>query len=222
MAGDGVRVLVTAFGAFPGSPVNPTLQIVQKLQQAPSARLHRLGIELVTAVLPVVYGDSRGRLQRLFADVRPDLVIHLGLAARRKVICIETRGVNRRSTLRVGADKRLPATATVEQGAPHARTVDLATAAMVQTMTATGAPTRLSIDAGDYVCNETIYLATGLHPAAGFIHVPRPRSLRRPVGDKRDLPPPVAAMTEAVMAAIVLAASRKRNRDISQRLLSAT
>ncbi|MCX8253517.1 MAG: peptidase C15, partial [Beijerinckiaceae bacterium] len=57
-----------------------------------------------------------------------------------------------------------------------------------------GHDARRSIDAGDYVCNATLYrsLAAGLAPRVGFLHVPRP-------GGRLTLD----AMTEAALALIL-------------------
>jgi pyrrolidone-carboxylate peptidase len=42
-------------------------------------------------------------------------------------------------------------------------------------MRACGLDAELSDDAGDYICNETLYLALGSDvPRVGFIHVPMP------------------------------------------------
>ena len=65
----------------------------------------------------------------------------------------------------------------------------------------------LSRDAGDYVCNATLYrsLAARLAPRIGFIHVPRPKG-RRPPARGRDTRPSLETMTEAVTAAVLVVA----------------
>ena len=70
---------------------------------------------------------------------------------------------------------------------------------------------RLSIDAGGYVCNATLYrsLAARLAPSIGFIHVPRARG-RRPLALGPGPRPSLAAMTDAVLAAILVLARDAR------------
>jgi pyroglutamyl-peptidase len=66
------------------------------------------------------------------------------------------------------------------------------------------APTRRSIDAGDYLCNQLLYLSLGLTAApAGFIHVPRPRG-RTPKARLKAPRPTLAAVARAVEAAILV------------------
>ena len=216
-----IRVLVTAFGAFPGAPVNPTLAIVAQLERNYRARLRRLGIELLISVLPVVYGDIDGRVRCLIESRKPDLVLHLGFAGRRRMITVETRGRNRRSILRGGADRRAPETPHISPGREAFRNVRLPTAAIARAMSAAGAPAQRSIDAGDYVCNETLFATLGLFGDAGFVHVPRARAPRQRAGGSRnEMRPTIDAMTRGVFGAIVLIAGRKRSRHIAAQLIA--
>ena len=48
-------LLVTAFGAFPGAPHNPSADIVADLERHWRGRFSRMGVKLVTAVLPVFH-----------------------------------------------------------------------------------------------------------------------------------------------------------------------
>ena len=174
-----IRILVTAFGAFPGAPVNPTMRIAAALRKR--RRYFRLrGIEIETLVLPVVEG-TRERLQDAVRRLKPDVILHLGLAGRRRTITVETRALNRLTLLHVDAGKRRAGAITVEKGAPPVRRARYAPVRLARTMSQARAPARLSIDAGDYLCNQTLYLSLGLHQGlCGFIHVPRPRVLLRP------------------------------------------
>lgn len=86
-----VCVLLTAFSSFPGAPVNPTMAIARRVERRHGPRLARLGIELQTAVLPVVYAGAEARARGLIERLRPQVVLHLGLAARRKKLSFETR-----------------------------------------------------------------------------------------------------------------------------------
>jgi pyroglutamyl-peptidase len=197
------RLLVTGFGAFPGAPSNPTLAIIARL--ARSGRLARAGVELVTRALPVVYDGAEARLRAMIVDTRPDAILHLGLAARRASISIETRALNRLHPLRGDARRRSPAAACVLVAGPHRLAARWSPSRIAQAASRSGAPATLSIDAGDYLCNQTLYLtlATTRVPA-GFIHVPLPRG-RRPVG-KSARRPTLAMLVRAIEeAALALA-----------------
>lgn len=197
-------ILVTGFGAFPGAPTNPTSAIVNRL--AKSRRLARLGLRIEAHVFPVVYARIEAEIAGLLARTRPDFVIHLGLAARRKVISIETRAINRIGRLRPDAERRFSAASAVVAGGPSTRRARWPAARLVVAAGARGARVRLSIDAGDYLCNQLLYLTLGMTPApAGFIHVPKPGG--RAVGARRRRLS-LTQIGDAVEAAILAAAAR--------------
>jgi pyrrolidone-carboxylate peptidase len=72
-------------------------------------------------------------------------------------------------------------------------------------------PTQLSIDAGDYVCNQTLYtsLASG-GAAAVFIHVPRLAGTRHESDEDDAGRITLPALTRAVEAALVSIAAHVR------------
>ena len=203
-----ISVLVTAFGAFPGAPVNPTMAIAAALKRR-SAALRRAGIILETAVMPVEFAGTRERLETLFARTRPDVVLHLGLAGRRKTVSVETRALNRLTILYPDAARKRAGSMQVEAGAPFVRRSRFAAGQLVHTISRAGAPAQLSIDAGQYLCNQVLYLSLGLHAGVcGFIHVPRPRRLRAPGGRREgNRRPGLADLGRAIEAAVRAMAS---------------
>jgi pyrrolidone-carboxylate peptidase len=80
-----------------------------------------------------------------------------------------------------------------------------------------GLKARLSANAGDYVCNETLYLSLARSPAriAGFIHVPRLARANRPKAASRSRRPDLASHTRAALIAILVTA-RKLRQDHAQ------
>ena len=212
-SGRRVRILLTGFGRFPGAPANPSAAIAAAIAHAGRRRLDRCGIELMTAILPVDFAEIADVLAGHLAAAEPDAVLHLGLAARRHALTVETRATNRLSQLHPDAAKRKPALPAVLAGAPECRSVRLPVVRLAAAMGRTGAPTRLSNDAGAYVCNATLYrtLAT-LVPLAGFIHVPVPRPAHRPLSRRRAGParPSLAAMVAAITAALMLLGAEAR------------
>ncbi|GAC1336680.1 MAG: pyroglutamyl-peptidase I [Beijerinckiaceae bacterium] len=204
-----VTILATGFSAFPGAPSNPSAAIVMRLLRRHARRFALHGIRLEIAVLPVVYDAVMPLLAALVSRTRPDAIVHLGLASRRKQVSVESRALNRVTTLHPDAAKRRAAAGAVHaQGAPALRS-PLANSALVTIMRRAGVPTQLSIDAGDYVCNQTLYasLASG-GPPATFIHVPRLAGVRR--RSERAPRLTLAALTRAVEAALVAIAARVR------------
>jgi pyroglutamyl-peptidase len=211
-----ICVLVTAFGAFPGAPSNPTENVVKRLRQYYRRRFARLHIELVTAVMPVRFEGVAARIATLLETHQPDIVIHLGLAARRKTLSVETRALNRLTSIHTDASGAVSGASSVLRGGEPARRARWVAAPLAIAMSRRGALSRTSIDAGDYLCNQTLYLTLGLFDGpAGFIHMPR---LRRRMKSgaapfHRFVKPSLQAATEAIAAAIErCAVDFRRNR----------
>lgn len=206
-------ILLTGFGAFPGARSNPSADILRLLGGAPTARLARLGIRLERHVLPVVFTTVPDRLATLMEDLRPSAVLHVGLAGRRRSLCVETRACNFVSQLHPDARRQMAVSRSVANGGPPARPARVPSQRLMQALRRAGARSQISIDAGTYVCNQTLYLTLGTDIAlAGFIHVPKPRG-RRPLGARKALPrPTLASMARAVEAALVVLATELRRR----------
>lgn len=175
-----VRILATAFGAFPGAAVNPTMAIVDRLQRR-AAALRLSGIDIRTHTLPVNYARANAELTAAIEAARPDAVLHFGLAGRRRHVSIETRALNRLNVIHPdGARRRSRRMQVVDKG-PFLRKSRYGAPKLASALARAGIPARLSIDAGDYLCNQILYLSMAMHDLpGGFVHVPRPRRLRGP------------------------------------------
>ena len=200
-----VRVLVTAFGAFPGAPSNPTEHVVKRLRLHYRRRFALQHIDVVTAVMPVRFEGVAARITALLNAHRPDIVIHLGLAGRRETLSVETRALNRLTSIHTDETRVLSGTTTVLPGGEAVRRARWAAVPLAIAMSRRGAPTRISIDAGDYLCNQTLYLTLGLFDGpAGFIHMPRLRRRLKTRAEplRRLTKPSLQEATEAIAAAI--------------------
>ena len=168
------RLLVTGFGAFPGMPRNPSEIVVRALQRH-RAIFARRSIALTTQVLPVLYD-----LAAAFAPApAPDVIVHIGVAGRRRQISIETRAHYRRSPRHPDASGRAPAVTRSGQAPHHTVDAHWNARAFAMSLHRAGVPTKLSRDAGSYVCNAILYrsLDSRLAPAL-FIHIPTARVLK--------------------------------------------
>ncbi|MFM7050655.1 MAG: pyroglutamyl-peptidase I [Planctomycetota bacterium] len=178
MSGAGPRILVTSFEPFGGSPVNPTMRIAELLRGAPSQ-----GASLSFATLPVVTGTADGSawsaLLPLIERNRPAAVVSLGESAKAERINLERVAVNLRDARiadNTGVQLRdLP----VVEGAPDAYFATLPVRAMLEACASAGVAAELSLSAGAFLCNETMFrtlhhaAARRLPLRAGFIHVPQ-------------------------------------------------
>ncbi len=177
-------VLVTSFEPFGGSPVNPTIAIAKLLQ----AGSPLIGSRAYLA-LPVVGGIEPGSAwyaaAHMIEKLQPDVVVALGESAKADRIHIETRAVNvRDSRIADNAGLQLR-NQVVIVGAPQSHSATLPTQDMLLACESVGVPTKLSTDAGTFLCNELLFrLLHYVHEnaqspenhnnfIAGFIHVPQ-------------------------------------------------
>ncbi|MEN9708056.1 MAG: hypothetical protein RIQ68_464 [Pseudomonadota bacterium] len=164
------RLLLTGFGPFPGAPVNPTTSLVQSLAACPLE-----GAELVTRILPVIWKDAETRIAALIDEVKPDAILHLGLATKRNTIGVETRARNECSKLAPDAENICRASGTIDPQGPGLRHARIDAVRLVDILRGSGLDAEISDDAGDYICNHTLYLSLGSSvPNVGFIHLPTP------------------------------------------------
>ncbi|WP_084705167.1 pyroglutamyl-peptidase I family protein [Beijerinckia mobilis] len=209
-----VKILVTGFGRFPGAPYNPTEALMQRLAVY-RPRLRRLGIHLDYAVLPVVYAELAERLARLLQDHEPDGALHFGLSSRRFHFSIETRALNRCSPLRPDAagkkpwNSECPRSHFLQAGGPMMMASRFPARMIVAALDRRGIPTRLSQDAGDYLCNMALYQScrSGI-AATGFIHVPLRIHMPQGIGTRRVT---ASMLDQAALMAIELTAHHLRS-----------
>jgi pyroglutamyl-peptidase len=201
-----VRVLITGFGPFPGAPFNPSAALAKAL--ARRRRPVLAGIERVVHVFATTYASVDRDLPKLFAK-KPDIVLMFGVAGRRRQLCIEIRARNAVSLLFPDAAGHRPLRGVIRLGGPATLTGNAPFARLAGT---TG--TRLSRDAGSYLCNYVYWRALeqvrGTRPLAQFVHIPPVSAKPRPRRRLRK-PPTLAQLlktAEAVLIALIAASRR--------------
>ncbi|MDR3462706.1 MAG: hypothetical protein P4L76_10370 [Beijerinckiaceae bacterium] len=206
----GSVILVTGFGAFPGAPVNPSAAILTRLARH-RGRLARLGIVLETRLLPVVFDAIEPALAAQAAALNPAAILHLGLAGRRRAVSVETRAINRASPLHPDAAGRRPAQIIAPAG-PASLSATYPATRILCAIRAQGIAAIRSIDAGDYVCNATLYrtLERRYAPLAGFLHVPRTKRAAPLDGRMTVRRPSLDDLTRAALAAVLVLAKDSR------------
>ena len=202
-------VLVTGFGRFPGAPFNPSgplARAVAKRQRPAFADVRR-----VLHIFETSYAAVDRDLPKLIAQHRPDIVLMFGLAGRTPFVRIETRARNARSILFPDVTGFRPEGRAIVAGSPPLRGrapfAHLLGAGRAKT------PTRLSRDAGRYLCNYVYWRALESSrsgtPLAQFIHVPPvARGPRRPGRKRRMTNAALVRAGEAILLAL-LAAQRR-------------
>lgn len=166
-------ILVTGFEPFTPHKVNPTEELARAVDG-----LRVGGAQVHGAVLPVHHAEAAPRVQALLASVRPETVLHLGLAGGRARIALERVAVN-------VMDYAVPDNAGCQKSdepciptGPAAYFATLPLRAILARLTDAGIPAYISDTAGTYLCNQTLYttLHTVAHhaeaPRVGFMHMP--------------------------------------------------
>jgi pyroglutamyl-peptidase len=201
-----VRVLVTGFGPFPSIPHNASASLVLALANSPAAP----GLEIATAIIPVIWASARGATQEAVARFQPDAILHFGVSKRAFGFEIETRAFNMSGPREDHAGVVRPEKPLVHAGKPVLMPA-LPPLDLLRALTAVGLPAALSEDAGRYLCNALFYWSlTDGEPdgrLVSFVHVPalgaeaevEPRlSMEETVAGARIL---VRASAEAVLRA---------------------
>lgn len=168
------RLLICGFSAFPAAPRNPAQAVVERLR---ASRWAPENASAAYRVLPVLWAGSAEAVEAALAEARFDGVLLIGVATRATAFRLETVGRNAASpTQRDHAGALWPReTISAEPGAELACTAPVD--AMLSALHATGLPVERSADAGDYLCNFTLYRTLRLPdaPPTGFLHVPQAR-----------------------------------------------
>jgi len=179
--------LVTGFEPFAGLDCNPSAEVAMQLDGRMVG-----GAPVVARVLPVSLDRYRAALAAAVEEVRPGLVIGLGLAQGEASIRIERIGINLADFEIADNDGVVAADRPVEPGGPQARLSTIPVAAIEEALLSEGIPAHSSTTAGAYLCNACLYSLLGLaettDPAipCGFIHLPYlPEQVARLMADDR-------------------------------------
>ena len=215
-----MRILITGFGRFPGSPVNPSGPIATRL--AHRRRPAFAGTRRVAHVFATRYDAVDRELPDLLAREKPDIVVMFGVATRTRRVRIEERARNRIALFPDAGGYR-PAAPVIASRREALRN-PLPVARLVNAARATGIAAVRSRNAGAYLCNYVYWRA--LEAAARpdgpgfviFVHVPpvvlTKRRKRRRTGKRRParLADLIRAGEAIVLAMKSLAAGRRFER----------
>lgn len=165
-------MLLTGFEPFAGAATNPSWQAAHALHGKRIA-----GHRIVARELPVAFGESLKRLRAAIREIRPAVVVCVGLAASRDAISLERIAINLDDARIPDNAGRQPIDTAIVEGGAAAWFSTLPVKAIHAAIGAAGIPVEVSQTAGTYVCNHVFY---GLMHAlrhrrgvrASFVHVP--------------------------------------------------
>ena len=161
----------------PGSEAGAAadVEVIVRALRPERQLFRRLGCDLRYAILPVRFGALEDSLAALARQHRPDAILHVGVATRRRVISVETRAWNRADPdIADAAGER--SASVIDPSGPSELIATYPGAAILAALAMAGFDAELSHSAGDYVCNAALYrsLLAAHAPEIGFLHVPRP------------------------------------------------
>lgn len=168
-------ILVTGFEPFDKDSVNPSWEIARALDGRQCD-----GQAIKAVQLPCEFGKALNVLDAALEELKPQLVILLGLANGRNDITPERVAINVDDARIPDNAGKQPIDRPVIAQAPDAYFSTLPIKAIVRDLRAKGVPVSVSNSAGTFVCNHTFYglmhrLATVPALSAtrgGFVHVP--------------------------------------------------
>jgi pyroglutamyl-peptidase len=200
-------VLITGFGRFPGAPFNPSGPLALAL--ARRRRPAFAGIRRPVHIFETSYAAVDRDLPKLIARHKPDIVLMFGLAARTPFLRVEMRARNTMSILFPDVSGFRPDGRAIARGKPdgHGRAPF---ARLLSAARATGTRSRLSRDAGRYLCNYVYFRALEASRSgtllAQFIHIPPvARGPRRPARKRRVSHAALVRAGEAILLALIVA-----------------
>lgn len=159
-------------------PSNPSARLARALAQG-RAGGDRLNARIEARILPTLWSEAAA-FPAVLDAARPDIVLMLGVAGRRRAVCIECLARNATGAFPDTARRR-PAAGRLETGAPAQRRLAASPMPLLHALRRAGLPARLSRDAGGYVCNALAWRGYGWAAEtdggrlAVFVHIPLPR-----------------------------------------------
>ncbi len=160
------RILVTGFTPFDGRQNNASWIAASSLH----------GPDIRTAEIPVVWGAATEFFDSVCVDHCPDIIISLG-EGREGWFDIETLASNTRKE-RPDNNDCLPHGVPISANGPASRKTTIEMGFLQRILASQGYPTRLSRDAGQFLCEEALYSLIQLMESHGqlklviFCHVP--------------------------------------------------
>jgi pyroglutamyl-peptidase len=159
-------ILVTGFEPFATSSLNPSGEIVKAL----------IGDDLVSAILPVVFGQASSQLKELIDLHKPTAVLCLGQAEGRSMMTPERIAINLDDARIPDNAGNQPKEQRIIADGPDGHFSTLPIEKMVASMKAAGIPASISLSAGTFVCNHIFYVLQDYLKdspiKSGFMHVP--------------------------------------------------
>lgn len=207
-----MKLLLTAFDPFGGSPINPALEAVKLVA-------NQIGdVQIVKLEVPTVFGKSIDTVAAAIEKEKPDAVLCIGQAGGRYDLTPERVAINLDDARIPDNEGNQPIDVPIFQDGAPAYFATLPIKAMVAKIREAGLPASVSNTAGTFVCNHlmygVLYTLAKHYPGVkgGFMHVPfvPSQTVNRPTPAPSMCQQDIARGIEAAITAI-----RENERDIA-------
>lgn len=207
-----MKLLLTAFDPFGGSPINPALEAVKLVA-------NQIGdVQIVKLEVPTVFGKSIDTVAAAMEKEKPDAVLCIGQAGGRYDLTPERVAINLDDARIPDNEGNQPIDVPIFQDGAPAYFATLPIKAMVAKIREAGLPASVSNTAGTFVCNHlmygVLYTLAKHYPGVkgGFMHVPfvPSQTVNRPTPAPSMCQQDIARGIEAAITAI-----RENERDIA-------
>lgn len=172
MANSVEKILLLGSEPFGGLSRNPAQDVIARLRKATFG-----AAELVCADTPVSFNELPDFVDRMVAEVKPDIALGLGMLVGAASIRIETTAINRADFDVADNEGSFVRDTAFEPGDAEARRATYDATGLASYLRTQGIPARTSHHAGTHLCNLTFYyllkaqerIGTGI---GGFVHLP--------------------------------------------------
>jgi len=194
---------LTGFETYPGLDDNATREVAERLNGSKVGRF-----QVVSGILPTSYQRASKHVLHALKEHKPKLIIHLGLHLLDTVIRVESWACNEMTARLPDVDGFQPfeEPVDVDQEFKEILQSPFNIPEVVADIRASGFPSRISRNAGRYVCNSVYYGtlntldALGSNVPAAFVHLPAPGL--KPYGDTTIEPWHVGSLEHAALVSL--------------------
>ena len=164
------HLIITGFDPFGGESINPAWEAVKALPDTLS------GYRLTRMEIPTVF-ETAAKTVLAAAQADPaDVILCVGQAGGRAAVTPERIAINLNDARIPDNAGNQPVEIPIEPGAPDGIFATVPVSAMAKAIQDAGLPGQVSLSAGAFVCNDTLYRLlrhfAGTATRVGFIHVP--------------------------------------------------
>lgn len=191
-----LHLLITGFDSFGGETVNPSWEAVRRLPDTVG------GCRLTKLEIPTVFHKAAQTVLEAAQRDPADVILCVGQAGGRGAVTPERIAINLADARICDNEGNQPSRQPVIPNGPDGIFATVPVFAMADAIRERGLPAAVSLSAGAFVCNDTLYRLllhfAGTDTRVGFIHVPFLPSQAKPGVPSMSLEEIVSALEAAI------------------------